>query len=111
MLMTAVSDYLRTTTDKVLWADEGTIVEQSLDELDAQLVRQYKIVREEIEDTLGSQDEPHRGRAIYRKCASTELPLDGRSLPSHFIAGAYNCLANVRRVGWHPGYFNLFPEE
>jgi len=38
MLVTAVSDYLRTTTDKVLWADEGIIVEESLEELDVQLV-------------------------------------------------------------------------
>jgi len=39
LMVTAVSDYLRTTIDKVLWADEGVIVEESLDDLDAQLVR------------------------------------------------------------------------
>jgi Lon protease-like protein len=111
MLVTAVSDYLRTTTDKVLWADEGVIVEASLDDLDSQLVRQHKIVRDEIEDTFSSVDEPRRGREVYRKCAATELPLDGQALPAHFIAGAYNCLADVRRLGWHPLYQTLFPEE
>ncbi|WP_158912688.1 ABC-three component system protein [Caulobacter sp. S45] len=111
MLVTAVSDYLRTTTDKVLWADEGTIVEESLDDLDAQLVRQHRIIRDEIEDTLASNDEPARGRAIYRRCAATTLPLDGQTLPNHFVAGAYNCLADGRRLGWHPSYQTLFPEE
>jgi hypothetical protein len=111
MMVTAVSDYLRTTTDKVLWADEGVIVEESFDELDAQLVRQHKIARDEIEDIQATIDEPGRGRALYRRCAATELPLDGQTLPSHFIAGAYNCLADVRRLGWHPAYLTLFPEE
>lgn len=111
LMVTAVSDYLRTTTDKVLWADEGVIVEESLDELDAQLVRQHTIVRDEIEDTQASSDEPARGRALYRRCAAIALPLDGQALPSHFVAGAYNCLADVRRIGWHPSYQTLFPEE
>lgn len=111
MLVTAVSDYLRTTTDKVLWADEGIIVEESLDDLDAQLVRRHTIVRDEVEDTYGTIDEPSRGRAVYRQCTNTTLPLDGQALPSHFVAGAFNCLADVRRVGWHPAYKTLLPEE
>jgi hypothetical protein len=74
-------------------------------------VRQHTILRDEIEDTLASSDEPARGRALYRKCAATELPLDGQTLPDHFVAGAYNCLADARRLGWHPSYETLFPEE
>lgn len=111
MLVTAVSDFLRATTDKVLWADEGIIVEGSLDEFDAQLVRQHKIIRDEIEDILASNDEPARGRAVYRRCAAITFPLEGQALPSHFVAGAYNCLADIRRLGWHPSYLTLFPEE
>jgi hypothetical protein len=111
MLVTAVSDYLRTTADKVQWADEGVILEDSFDELDAQLQRQYTIVRDEVEDTMASASEPARGRTLYRKCAATEMPLEGVSLPSHFVAGAYNCLADARRVGWHPQYTTLFPPE
>lgn len=111
MLVVAVSDYLRTKTDKVLWADEGTIVEESLDDLDGQLVRQHTIIRDEVEDTYAANDEPARGRTVYRRCAATTLPLDGQALPSHFVAGAYNCLADDRRLGWHPSYKTLFPEE
>jgi hypothetical protein len=108
MLVTAVSDFLRATADKVHWADEGQIVTDSLDELDAQLERNHKIVRDEIEDTHTTQDELWRGRALYRKCATTVLPLDGRVLPPHFIAGAYNCLADIPRLGWHPSYVKIF---
>lgn len=111
MLITAVSDYLRTTTDKVLWADEGTIVEESLDDLDPQLVRQHTVIRDEVEDTLANNDAPARGRAVYRRCTATTMPLDGQTLPSHFVAGAFNCLADARRLGWHPSFQTLFPKD
>lgn len=111
MLMTAVSDFLRTTADKVDWADEGVIVKESLDELDDQLVRRHKILRDEIEDMHAERDEPRRGRTLYRRCTETVVPLEGQALPSHFIAGAYNCLANVRRLGWHPQYMTMFQVE
>jgi hypothetical protein len=111
MLVTAVSDYLRTTVEKVNWADEGLILESSLDELDSQLERHHTITRDEIEDTMAAHSEAARGRTLYRKCASTVLPLEGQPLPGHFIAGAYNCLADASRLGWHPQYLDLFPPE
>jgi hypothetical protein len=111
MLVTAVSDFLRSEADKIMWADEGRILSNSLVELDAQLERQHILARDEIEDTLGAQNEMQRGRALYRKCAETNLPLEGNVLPSHFIPGAFNCLADMRRVGWHPNYKILFPAE
>jgi hypothetical protein len=110
LLVTAVSDYLRTETDKVDWADEGLIFANSLDELDGQLERQHTIARDEVEDMMASVSEVRRGRALYRKCVATQLPLEGRTLPSHFIAGAYNSLADGLRVGWHPNYQHLFSE-
>jgi hypothetical protein len=111
MLVTAVSDFLRTAADKIHWADEGVVVRNSFDELDEQLERQFVVVRDEIEDTHSSNSEQQRGRAVYRRCTATEFPLEGRSLPSHFIAGAFNCLADLRRLGWHPQYLTLFEEE
>jgi hypothetical protein len=77
---------------------------------DGQLERQHTIARDEVEDMMASVSEVQRGRALYRKCAATQLPLEGRTLPSHFIAGAYNSLADGLRVGWLPKYQNLFSE-
>lgn len=111
LLTTAVSDYLRMTADKVEWAEEGLIVAESFDDLDEQLLRQHKLVREEIEDEQAHLDGPTRGRRVYRRCAQTQLPLDGQTLPSHFIAGAYNGLADAVRLGWHPAYETLFKED
>lgn len=110
LLVTAVSDWLRTTADKIAWAAAGSIVEESLDELDLSLERHHTLVADEIEDTHAAESPQVRGRTIYRRCAALQMPLEGRSLPSHFIPGAFNCLADVARLGWHPDHKTLFPE-
>lgn len=111
LLVTAVSDFLRTRTDKINWADEGRVLTDSFDEFDTQLVRQHKIFRDEIEDVRAEDEEKVRGRTLYRRCTGTELPLDGQGLPSHFVSGAYNNLAETRQLGWHPEYATLFIDE
>lgn len=108
LLTSAVSDYLRTVSDKVEWAAEGLVVAESFDELDSQLIRKHTLVRDEVEDVHSSLSAPERGRRVYRECSKVELPLDGQTLPSHFIAGAFNDLAEGLRVGWHPAYASLF---
>lgn len=110
LLTSAVSDYLRTRSDKVEWAEEGLVVAGSFDELDGQLIRKHTLVRDEVEDVHSSLSEPGRGRRVYRECSKVELPLDGQSLPSHFIAGAFNDLAEGVRLGWHPSYASLFED-
>lgn len=110
MLATAVSDFLRTMADKVAWADEGSIVDSSLDELDTSLVRHHVMASDEIEDTHGHLDALQRGRQLYRRCAGLQLPLEGQTLPGYFVAGEYNYLADDRRVGWHPDHKALFPQ-
>jgi len=111
LMMTAVSDYMRTTADKVRWAERGVVLEDSFDELDTQLERQHRLVCDEIDDVEEALPATRRGREVYRRCSATHAPLDGQSLPTYFVAGAFNSLAHDRRVGWHPDYLALFPAE
>lgn len=111
LVTTAVSDYLRTVADKVNWADVGSIVDSSLDELDESLLRNHRFTLDELADTNGSLKPQELGRNLYRRCAQLQMPLEGRALPSYFVAGEYNCLADDRRLGWHPDYLKLFPRE
>ncbi|WP_442755902.1 ABC-three component system protein [Methylocystis sp. JAN1] len=110
MLVTAVSDWLRTTADKINWAAAGSIVEQSIDELDTSLERHHTLVADEIADTLSAESPSVRGRAIYRRCAALQMPLEGRTLPLYFIPGEFNDLADDTRLGWHPDHKTLFPK-
>lgn len=109
LLVTAVSDFLRTVTDKVDWADEGRIVAESLQELDGELIRHHKLARDEVDDTMSASTDVQRGRALYRRCSNAKLPLEGRALPAHFIPGSFNGLADDRQLGWHPDHLKLFP--
>lgn len=111
LLVTAVSDWLRTTADKIAWAAAGSIVEGSLDELDTSLERHHTLVADEVTDTHPADSPQARGRAVYRRCTALQTPLEGRVLPSHFVPGAFNCLADVHRLGWHPEYKTMFPKS
>lgn len=107
----AVSDYLRSTADQTLWAADGRIVEESLDELHDTLEAHFQITRDEIEELHGAHDAETRGRQVYRRCVSHQAPLQGLIVPGYFIPGSFNMLADAMRVGWHPKYADYFPGE
>jgi hypothetical protein len=107
----AVIDFLRSDADRTFWAADGRIVEESLHELNDGLDAHFQIVRDEIEDLMSSQDAETRGRQVYRRCVTHQAPLEGRSVPSYFIPGSFNMLANAVRIGWHPQYNDFFQGE
>lgn len=110
-MLSAVSDYLRTDADRIKWAADGVIVDASFDELNDSLKRQYVLVRDEVADMHGTLVAPARGRHIYRRCLAVHVHLEGLTLPDHFVPGTFNSMANALRVGWHPDYLSLFPED
>jgi hypothetical protein len=107
----AVSDFLRSDADRMIWAADGRIVEESLYELHDGLEAHFRIIRDEVEDLWSSKDTEARGRQVYRRCVTHQAPLEGRTVPSYFIPGTYNTLADRARVGWHPQYVDFFPRE
>jgi hypothetical protein len=106
----AVSDFLRTSADKSVWAESGLVFEGSLREWDDDLVRRHGLISGEISDIYATKDAPFRGRQSYRRCAQLQAPLDGRAVPGHFVHGCFNALADLRRLGWHPDYRSLLDE-
>ncbi|NLS07650.1 hypothetical protein HGP14_30795 [Rhizobium sp. P32RR-XVIII] len=109
IVRTAVSDFLRALSDKVNWADDGEIVESSLEELDVSLLRHHGLTEDEIADVHSHLDPLARGRQLYRRCIELQTPLEGRELPSYFISGEFNWLADECRLGWHPDHKIMFP--
>jgi hypothetical protein len=103
----AVSDFLRTSADKSIWAEKGLIFEQSFQDWDDGLIRRHTAIAGEISDLYPDQLPKVRGRLAYRRCAVIEAPLDGRAVPLHFVHGCFNALADNRRLGWHPEYETL----
>ena len=102
--MSAVSAFLQAAADKTVWADAGKILPESIDELDSDLIKRHSLIRDEVEDTLKQLGKKARGRTIYNRCCVTQLKLEGREVPGHFVPGCYNALADRLRIGWHPSY-------
>ena len=107
----AVSDFLRTAADKVDWAERGLIFEGSLDIWEDDLTSTHDTLKRDIIDLHGDKTAETQGRLLYRQCARSQLPLDGRQVPGHFMNGSYNDLADRLLIGWHAEYKSFFDEE
>jgi hypothetical protein len=106
----AVSDYLQTSVNKTKWADLGLIMRESLEELDRDLERGHALARVELDETHGTADARGRGRILYSRCGNSKVKLEGREVPSHFVPGCYNDLADRLRLGWHSEYMTMLSE-
>jgi hypothetical protein len=106
-----VSDFLRTSADKSVWAENGLVFADGLLEWDDHLVSRHGLICGEITDLHAEKDAALRGRLAYRRCAQLQAPLDGRAVPGHFVHGSFNALADIMRVGWHPDFQSLLTEE
>lgn len=100
----AVSDFLRSSADKSIWAERGLIFPSNLEEWDDNLIRRHGAIAREIAITSPAATQQERGHLTYDRCTAIQLPLEGRSVPGHFIPGSFNSLANDKRLGWHPDY-------
>lgn len=107
----AVSDFLRTSSDKVIWADQGLVYPDSFDELDDDLLRKHSAIGMVINSQFSEKDDVSRGAMVYGQCAQLSLPVEGKQVPGHFTHGSFNALANTRRLGWHPKYPELLEKE
>lgn len=100
----AVSDFLRSAADRTKWAEAGTVYDETFQEWDDDLIRRHKFIRTEAAETLAGLGAESIGRTVYSRCAQLQMPLEGRVVPSHFVHGSYNTLADQMRLGWHPDF-------
>ena len=107
----AVSDYLRSSADKADWAERGEIFPGSLDGWDEDLIKRHSMAKGDVADLHGERPAAVQGRLIYRQCAQHQAPLEGRVVPSHFVHGSFNDLADRRRLGWHRDYLTLLEND
>lgn len=103
----AVSDFLRSSADKSSWAEAGLVFKRGLQDWDDELVRRHGLVCGEVSDLHSEKLAEVRGRIVYRQSAQMQPPLDGQSVPGHFVHGCLNSLADSKALGWHPEYKSL----
>jgi hypothetical protein len=107
----AVSDYLRTSADKTVWAEAGLVFEQNLRDWDNDLIRRHGSICGEIADVHPEKEGRVRGRIVYRRCCGMDARIDDRVVPGHFILGCFHALADSFVLGWHPDYETLLRDD
>lgn len=107
----AVSDLMRTSGDKVKWADQGLVFDDTFKDWEDTLLRKYDATQSEVLDTCSEKTQKAQGRIVYSRCSAMEVPLDSRAVPGHFTHGGFSDLADRRKLGWHPEYQALLNEE
>lgn len=104
----AASDFLRASADRTLWAEEGLVFEDSCAQYDDLLKRRHQNLKGELEISHALLPEKKRGLLLYYKCCGdVPIGLQGREVPSHFMPGCYNAIADRLEIGWHPQYSDL----
>lgn len=64
----------------------------------------------ELENLVDNYE--NSGKKLYYTCLNSNLTkLQGKDLPSYFVKGEYNQLANKLVVGWHFKYKELLLNE
>ncbi|RQV28194.1 hypothetical protein DF030_06305 [Burkholderia cenocepacia] len=107
----AASDLMRTSGDKVKWAEAGFIYDDTFKDWEDSLLRRHEALASEISDLYSEKPEVVRGRLVYGRCSVLQVPIGSRTIPDYFTHGAFNDLANKRELGWHPEHKVLLDEE
>lgn len=107
----AASDLMRTSGDKVKWADQGLVFDGTFEDWEDTLLRKHNAAQSEVQETYSEKTQEAQGRVVYSRCAAMDVPLDSRAVPGHFTHGGFNDLADRRKLGWHPEHQTLLDEE
>lgn len=113
-LYEAASDFLRTATEKTLWAQKGIVTTHSFEEYNDGLKRMWK--GRQVVAYTAHTSEKTQGRALLALCTADVLThrIQGADPPSFFGSGSLHALANEPSahpaIGWHPRYAELLKE-
>lgn len=110
-LLRAASDFMRTSSEKVKWAELGFVYDGTFEDWEDTLLRKHNAAHSEIQETCAEKTSEAQGRIVYSRCAAMEVPLDSRAVPGFFTHGGFNDLADRQKLGWHPDYRTFLNEE
>ncbi len=107
----AINDYIRASTNRVLWARRGDISEKSFMSYQENLIKQWRTKKEIINIRDRSFPAKERGMLLFLECKSSALSVNDLSVPSFFTPGCYHALSDTLAIGWHPEYKNILSGE
>lgn len=107
----AISDYLRACVNRSLWAEKGFVPYNFFDNYEDDLRRVWKDEKELIEIVHENFEDVKKGKLLYSKCKTKNIPLNSLSVPLFFVPGCYHVLSDEMIIGWHPEFKQKLEED
>lgn len=109
--LTAINDYLKACANRTMWAVNGDINEEMLQQYYDDLEERWKTKKNIIEMDKTEWEEAERGRYLYYNCQDEEINMGIIVIPRSFKNGCYHELADQQQIGWHPNYKQKLKED
>jgi hypothetical protein len=103
----AVNDFLHAIAHRTAWSESGDVLEDSFQDFENGLLRAWRNHRVRVSIEHNGKPECDQARLVLSSCMLISSPLQGMTVPSHFVPGSFHSLAETRVVGWHPRYEQL----
>ncbi len=103
----AVSDYLRASANRTVWAANGDISDEALSSFSEELMRVWKNQKKVLDIIYKNSDKIERGQLLYFECKDKQIDMGTLVAPSFFTSGCFQALADDESIGWHPEYKNI----
>lgn len=103
----AVSDYLRASANRTVWAANGDISDEALSSFSEELMRVWKNQKKVLDIIHKNSDKIERGQLLYFECKDKQIDMGTLVAPSFFTSGCFQVLADDESIGWHPEYKSI----
>lgn len=103
----AINTFLMAATDRTEWAKRGYIHRSSLAEYEAALKRVWASKKMAVKVQMRGKPPEDFGTLLLSSCLEASIPLQGKTVSTHFTPGSFHKLANTLDVGWHPDFASL----
>lgn len=109
--LAAINDYLRAASNRTMWAVNGDINEDIMEQYYRDLKRRWKTKRNIVEIEKDTWEEEKRGKYLYNLCQDIDVDMGMLVTPHFFTNGCYHELADSQQIGWHPDYQQKLKED
>ncbi|WP_150620629.1 ABC-three component system protein [Pandoraea horticolens] len=107
VLYDAINTFLMAATDRTEWAKRGYIHRDSLVEYEAALKRAWTAKKMAVKVQMRGKPPEDFGAVLLASCLEASVPLQGKTVSTHFTPGSFHKLANALTIGWHPDFATL----
>lgn len=109
--LTAIGEYLRASANRTIWAVNGDISDEVIENYYTKLRKIWKTKKNIVELEKDNWIEEKRGKYLYNICIDGEVHMDAIETPTSFKNGCFHELSDKLEIGWHPNYIEKLGDK